>query len=269
MTPKQHWTDAEIAIVQGAYPAGGVVGAQAALTEAGHSRNYNQTKGICERLGLRVTGRHKHRKQASTEWIDAQIRREYATGRPRVKALARRLDREYGWVKWRCRELGVCRSKEPRWTPEEDALLEECLEKSQSATVIGKKFHRAGYPRSVNAIRQRVETLGLSWQRGFWTASEVGRALAVDASVVCRWIDKGWLKATAGRGPSSDDSPLLDRKMLWQVKPGDVRVFMLNHPHEWEHRKMRKEVLLDLLCGGERGLNAGGLSVVEAGRLAG
>jgi hypothetical protein len=204
-----------------------------------------------------MPNRALYRKQPSTEWIDATIRREYKNGRPNLKALARTLNREHGWVKWRASVLGCCRTHGKNWTTAEDALLERCLDKSMPITGIYVRFKAAGFQRSLGAIASHIDVRGLSVTRDFWTASDVARALAVDAHIVVRWLEDGKLRGRRGTGPSAETASADPRRLLWQVKPRDVRRFMIANPECWDHRKLRREVLVDLLAGDESGLSSG------------
>lgn len=248
-----HWSEAEEAVLREVYPHGGMRSVLARLPHL----TPNIVRRKVELLHLRMPNRAPKRKQPSTEWIDAAIRRNYKSGRPCLKVLAKTLGREYGWVKWRAAVLGLCRTKGKLWTAAEDALLERCLDKSMSITAIYKRFMRAGTKRSLSAIASRIEGRGLLFNREFWTANDVARALAVDSHEVARWLESGKLRGTRGPGPSATTAPADPRRLLWQVKPGEVRRFMIANPECWDHRKMRREVLIDLLAGGDSGLSTG------------
>lgn len=257
MRTRHAWTDAEIEALRETYPQGGIGAVLARLPHL----TPNSIRCKVEVLHLRMPHRAPHRKQPSTEWIDAALRREYKNGRPNLKALARTLGREHGWVKWRASVLGLCRTKSKAWTAAEDALLERCLDKSLPVTGIHSRFKRVGLQRSAAAIASRIDLRGLSVSRSWWTANDVARALAVDAHVVLRWLEAGKLTGKRGPGPSAETAPADPRRWLWQIKPGDVRKFMIAHPECWDHRKLRREVLIDLLAGGETGLSAGAWGV--------
>ena len=87
--PAQPWTDADLAYLRAHWPLGGWRVVKAYFTAQGRSSDAVGTKANL--LGLHVTGRKSYRKQGSTEWIDACLRREYASGRPKLKALARQV----------------------------------------------------------------------------------------------------------------------------------------------------------------------------------
>lgn len=263
----QRWTREELDLLSEHWPAGGY----RAVRELLPNRSYESILGKADSLKLRIPGR-TYRKQESSEWIDAAIKRAYQTGGVKLEPLARSLDRTVGWVKWRAREMGVTRPApvpRRRWTSEEDALLEDLMSRGYSVTVIQRKFKAAGFSRAIQALRNRAWYLELPWERDFWTATALAAAMAVDQKRVVQWIERGQLKGVQARGPSVDDLPKLERKMLWQIRLKDIRKFLIAYPHEWDHRKIAKEVLLDLLLGTEAGLNQCGFGIESARELAG
>jgi hypothetical protein len=270
MRNQKYWTAAEDAIMREHYPLGGTRRASEFLPERGKGAVASRASA----LGLHIIGRKNRDAVASSEWIDAAIRRAYQQGpsRGKVRALAKQIDRKPGWVIWRAQVLGVSRQSPgghgTPWTPEEDRVLEEGIEHGKSITSIQRYLKKAGYARSINSIAVRVQIAGLSWQNPQWTAHAISRALGSSENTVLRWLRSRKLAGAQQRGPSVDYKPPADL-MRWYVKPEALREFMLAHPHEWDHRKVPKELLLDILCGGPHGLNKGGLSVSEARELAG
>lgn len=250
------WNDAEIEVLRETYPLGGI---RAVLERLPHL-THNAVRRKVELLHLRMLNRAPYRKQSSNEWIDAAIQREYKNGLPNLQALAKTLGREYGWVKWRASVLGCCRTQGKTWTAwtmAEDALLDRCLDKSMPITGIRKRFLAAGFPRSLSAIASRISVRGLSVTRDFWTANDVAKALVVDLHSVLRWLSDGKLRGMRGTGPSAETVSTDPRRLLWQVKPRDVKKFMIAYPECWDHRKLKREVLIDLLAGEEYGLSSG------------
>jgi hypothetical protein len=247
---RRFWTDEEQALLQAHYPTGGTRATKVALMNAGYLRSIVSIREIARRLGVRIPGRAQWKKQNTRPELDEAIRHEYRNGRPNLKRLAERIGRPHGWVKVRAQEMGLTRVKEPPWAAEEEALVMELVESGKAVTTIHKALRRNGYQRSLGAIRSRVERLGLQWQREHWTALDVAKLLSVDGKTVTRWIELGWLKAKKGRGPSTADREIQDQtKQIWVIQPRSVRTFMLTHSGEWDHRRVRKEILLDILCG--------------------
>lgn len=251
------WTASDLAILRAEYPKGGYRAVQARLPD----RSETAIRGAANREQLHVAGR-TYVKQPATEWIDAAIARAYRESprAPDVAALAKRLGRTKGWVKWRAQELGVARrgfgaegAPGTPWTPDEDALLESLIERGLTISTIGKKLRAAGYRRSLSAVSCRVYILGLRFERDFLTASDVARLLNIDWSVVGGWIAAGHLRARRESGPSAVEPS----GKLWRIERTALRRFLIAHPRRWDHRRVRIEILLELLCGAtEAGVGA-------------
>ena len=251
----QLWTPAEIEILRREYPTGGSNAVRKFLPE----RCLRSIATKANKLQVKMPGRKSYQHQPASEWIDATLQRAYRTGKPDLKAVAKACNRTHGWVKWRAQCLGLCgrASGTPTgpWTPAEIALLDDCMEQSISITMIYQRFKAARHRRSLTAIRARIEKLSLGWNRDFWTATDVARAFGVENHRPVSWIQTKKLKAVLIRGLGHDDQPA--KETIWRIELPDVREFMLYSPECWDHRKMNKEVLLDLLCGGEHGLITG------------
>ena len=252
------WEAWELDALKEAWPRGAMKAAQAALPHRGE----NSLRGKANALHLVMAGRAAYRKQGSSEWIDAALRRAYRSSMPRLTKLAKELDRTPGWLKWRAGVLGIRRETGPYnrpWEQEEQRILEEGVEKGSPLSTIHKKLRMAGYSRSLTAIRSRIDKQGLGLSRSQWTANEVGQLLGVDSHSVSGWIQKGWLSAHRTVGPSAECWPdeIEERRKLYAITPAALRKFMRAYPRAWDHRRVRIEVLLDLLCGGDDGLTSG------------
>jgi hypothetical protein len=205
-------------------------------------------------LGLKVEGRKPAMAQPATEWIDAQIRRAYLNGRPRLKVLAKDTNRKIGWLKMRACWLGVTKS---RWKPEEDAIVRRIADEGASVKLILKALSDAGFKRTPGSVNRRVYHLGCCFRRDNWTAKDMADAFGVDDSVVVRWIRKGMLYATRQRGRSSRITKLLDENYAYDISFISVRKFMYEYPNEWDHRKMQKGIMLELLSPNAIGIFGG------------
>jgi len=257
-TVKQPWAEWELEALKAAWMEGGLAAAQQALPH----RSSGSLRGKAELLDVHVQGRKPYQKQPSSEWVDAAIRRAYRTPSPCLKQLSRELDRPVGWLKWRAGALGVRHLVERynrRWTEVENDILKEGVEAGYAASTLQQQLKMAGFKRSLSAVADQVRNLRLGWNRPWYTASEIGQLLGIESKSVAQWIAKGWLKATRGVGVSSplraDD--LEERRLQYQITVPALRKFLLAHPRAWDHRRVRIEVLLDLLCGGEHGLASG------------
>jgi hypothetical protein len=252
LTDYREWSTEETTLLCETWPQGGMRACRPLFPD----REYGSIKGKAEKLGLRVAGRAAHRAQGSTDWIDAQIRREYATGAPKVKALAKRLDRTYGWVKWRAGELGVRRAtgSEPymSWTPEEDAIIQRGLDDEKSVTQIQRRLRLAGHLRTGESIRRRVWLNYGGFNRAYYSPNETAQLFGVCYDQVMQWIKAGKLFARREPGISVTDGA----GMQYHIYPTSISKFMREHLTLWDHRKMRKEVLVDFLLGENAALGA-------------
>ena len=241
-----YWTRAELDLLSDAWAKGGLKAAREALP----GRSDDSLRGKAHSLGVTIAGRKKHERYKPSEFVDAAIRRAYLDGRPNLAELSKCVNRPRDWLKWRAGELGVRRQLAGGgavWTDMEDAIVTEGSDAGLSITAIQARLKRAGFGRSVGAVGCRVVALKIGFSRNWWSANEVGELFGIDAHVVVRWIQAGLLRATRKSG-NSNRSPTDERIKMHAIQPDDVRRFMIENPSAWDHRKMRKEVLLDMLC---------------------
>jgi hypothetical protein len=252
-THYQEWTPEQNAILIDAWKRGGLKTSQPLFPD----RTPGSLRGRANRLGLYVAGRNGYIRQPANDWIDAQIRREYATGAPKLKPLARRLSRTLGWVKWRAGELGLRNpaSTEPyaSWTAAEDAIIEGAIDDDASVRLMKKRLAAAGYRRSLESIRRRVWGLHGGFRRGYYTSGEVAALFGVDRDLVQKWINAGALIASRRPGQSMDAGRSSGARH-YKISPHAISRFMREHPTLWDHRKMRREALLEFLLGEHKAL---------------
>lgn len=241
------WTAAERDALFEAWPRGGIKAARVVLP----GRSDDSLKGKADALNLVIVGRKKYTRYEPSEFIDAAIKRAYLQGRPDLPALEKATGRPKGWLKYRAGVMGL-RSQavgrpECAWLAAEDAMIVAGQDQGLTVTTIHKRLRNAGHQRSLNAVSCRIQNLGLCFNRSWWTASQVAALLGMDVNSILRWIEKGWLTGTRKAGPSALVEPE-ERRKMWAISQQAVRDFMLRYPEKWDHRKVRKEVLLDLLC---------------------
>jgi excisionase family DNA binding protein len=250
--PRQEWDDAQDKLMRENWPKGGL----RAVRPLFPTRPDGSLQKRARTLGLKVDNRAPIRRQDSTDWIDAQIRREWAGGAPDIQALAKRIDRKYGWVKWRAGELGVRRSWETDnkdvWIEAEDRIVEHGINECWSITRIQRHLRAAGYRRSPCGIRNRVWQQHGGFSRSYYTAQETAVLFGVSKEVVYRWIETGKLRARRAPGVSVVQKP--ENGGFYHVSPDAVSTFMRQHVGAWDHRRMRKEVLMDFLIGHDKAL---------------
>lgn len=246
------WTEQETALILEHWPKGGLRVCRPLFPD----RNAGSIKNKASGLNLRIEGRAPIQRQPASEWIDAQIRRAYASGTPKLAALARRIDRKPGWIKWRANELGLRRSSgtEPNtlWTDAEDKIIESCIDRSLSLAAVQRHLRRAGHLRTLNAVRYRVWVRHGGFRRGHYTVREVSEIFGVSMFLVRSWIESGKLKAKKELGLSVDG--LSEKPGIFHIQPAAISRFMRANLSAWDHRKMRKEVLIDFLLGEKEAL---------------
>lgn len=249
---RKPWTAEEIAVVAERWPLGGYRACAPHLPD----RDHNRIRYMANRLGVKIVGRKVYEVRPMTEFIAAAIRREYATGTPNLAALGRRIDRNVGWIKHHADVLGVRRPHgtlphEP-WTTAEDAILTECLDRGVGVEQMRRRLLAVGCYRTRHAIRLRVWAVYGGFCREYYNGSEVAALFGIDCSVIRRWIREGKLRATRGPYPASEGEPAA--ASFYHVAPNAISAFMREYPTLWDHRKMRKEVLMDFLLGRDKAI---------------
>jgi len=99
----------------------------------------------------------------------------------------------------RCDVLGcecgchrVKRRQAPRlWTPGMDCALAEAVERGEHPRAIAARMHL-----SLDSIKWRIKTLGLSLREGWRSRQEVATVLGVSRRAVTRWMRDGSLRVT-------------------------------------------------------------------------
>lgn len=241
---RQPWTRAELDLMVEQWPKGGI----RVVAPLMPYRSHVSLRGKADYLGLNIEGRKRPEKYQPSEFIDAVIRRAYQTGAPNLTSLERATGRHRGWIKWRAAAMGLSVTQggnHAPWSAAENAMLQDGIDAGKSATAMHRALKLAGYHRSLSATASQIFKLGLSFTRDWWTANDVALMFAIDHKSIVRWLENGWLVATKERGPSAYKPA---SAMLWKIKPDAVRRFMLAYPEKWDHRRMNREILLDLLA---------------------
>ena len=241
---KRGLTDEEKAIVRERWPMGGVREVLKHIPDA----NPLQIQNYARWAKLFVIGRKPYGRIESTEFIDAAIRNHYEKPRVNLAKLERSIGRERTWIKNRAIMLGVANpSSTPNsfWTPEEEKLFDDCIEVGYAPRVVYRKFRKAGFRRTLGAIVSHFAVREISVQRDYMTATDVAKLFKFsDISSVVKWISSGKLKAKKVNG---DTSKGVKNAAIWKIKPEDLSKFMIANPELWNHKRMEKYVLLDLL----------------------
>lgn len=239
------WSEEEIALLREYWPQGGFLAVAPHLP----GRTRPATNNMALRLGIRAPMPVGCRGEASRHYlqddsVDAAIVAAYQA-RKSVKALAFKLGRPEGWVKYRALNLGVriARQRNPAWTDEELNILWE--RGGRSLATIQKSLARQGYQRSQHAIKTILHKRGIDTTPDNYTASEFSRLMGVCDHVVIGWIQKGWLKARKYQRLAIDN---VAPGRFW-ITPSAARAFIIESVAHINLGKCDKYWLVDLLDG--------------------
>lgn len=244
-----YWTiDNRVEALRDAWERGGIQEARPLFPD----QTDEQIRSAAQRYKILRHLHRSHQPQELTPFIEAALRCEYRDGRPDLKVLSARLNVRRGWLKCQAQRLGLTRpARGRRWVAAEDAILEAGIEAGVSPQTIARKLQKAGFNRGTASVIHRKETLCWRLSRNTLTVRDVAKLFGADHKSVLRWINKGWLSAKRGvafyaADPRESADP---ERQHWAISYGQLRNFMLRHFAEWDHRRMRKEILLDILIG--------------------
>lgn len=239
---QRYWTDSEIAIVRENYPTGG---ASACVAKLGPNRSARTVYQQAHKLGLEGPRKQRGKPREVhpiTPEIDETIRREWSLldGKKRgeVSDLADRLGLPRWFLSKRATKLGLTmpHKKEPPWTAAEIALMAKVpLHDPHKCADI---FREHGFRRSETAIVVKAKRLDLSRRatREEWSATRAAKVLGVDGKTMTRWILEWGLPATKRadkRLPQQGGSS-------WDIKPADLRRFVIDNLQHIDLRKVEK-----------------------------
>jgi len=246
---ERYWTPAELAAVREHFPKSG---AAACLPHLKPHRSIGTVYQQAHKMGLsapkKQAGKPRLQHHISPE-MDETIRREWALldgkRRGEVSELANRLGLERWVLSKRATKLGLTmpHKKEPPWTAAEIALMSKVpLHDPHKCADI---FREHGFHRSETAIVVKAKRLDLSRRdtRQEWSATKAARMLGVDGKTMTRWILEWNLPATKRadrRLPQQGGSS-------WDIKPGDLRRFIIDNLEHIDLRKVEKFAFVDLL----------------------
>lgn len=197
-----------------------------------------------------------------TAELDDLMRRTYDGRGETIDRLVQRTGFPRFAVRNRAQVLGLARSKEPRWTPEQDDWLRANVTR-RSWKAIAKQLGR-----TVCAVKLRAKRLSTSKTAGdeTFTGHAVAQILGTDDGKVRRWIAAGLLPATR-RGTERTGGRNGD---FYRITPNDLRTFILRYPQELDLRRVEgsgyKATFLDVVAGRTKnGTGAFGLDGMSRG----
>jgi hypothetical protein len=191
----------------------------------------------------------RRRKYRANDRIDAIIREVY---RRRLEENDRGATRwaqgKTGWPKFmiarRGAELGLARTKEPNWSPPELAVLEETSYLGVEA--VQKRLAKRGFARSRTAILLKRKRLKLTSRLDGYSGNALAELFGVDNHRIYRWIADGMLAAER-RGTNRSHKQGGD---TYWIRRQDVHAFVMQHPDEYDLRKVEKWWFLSLITEG-------------------
>jgi hypothetical protein len=195
------------------------------------------TTKLCPKC--RAKSRGRRRSPSNPHWTpeeDAKLREIYSTSSNRDigrKAREAFPNRPRWSIKRRAAVIGAAtvRRKEPRWTPEEDAFLNENAWMTPER--IGVLFRRRGFNRTITAISVRMKRFRVRAGIDGMTATGLAELLDVDIHLVSKWISNGWLRAERS-GTTGDNH---DR---WHISTSAIREFLVAHPEQYTLTKLER-----------------------------
>lgn len=182
------------------------------------------------------------------------IRRVYQTaaGKGQVKALARRFGYPREVITFYAQKQGwIARhgnAKEPPWSEKEMAILR--VNAHLHPRRIQIRLIKAGFSRTLGAIESKRQRMGFYTEHGMMSITQVALAFGVSYEVAKRWVQRGFLKATATGGQSGGLYP----GEVYLVSDKAIRDFILGYPNLVDLRKVNKEWFIDIVAGREDGV---------------
>ena len=188
------------------------------------------------------------RKYNWTAEQDEQLRLAYDAGHFKTGIL-KRLAQQWGVADWvpsyRAQQLGFSRVRESsgrHWSQAELAILDR--NQHLTSRVLSLRLRKAGFPRSTTAVRIKRLQQRCRERRGY-SASELSELMGVTPGTICKWIQRGLLKAkrrtdhNAG-GPNGGEHP-------WLIRSRAVKQFIVENTSAVHLGRCDKHWLVDLL----------------------
>lgn len=237
--PRIKYDQAEL---ESAYAAGGIDGVCQHFGIKKHNAEL-----LCIRRNVHIP--RGYQKVQPTEFMDKAIRKAYESNeQQQIQLLAERFKVHPGWIRMRAQILGCTVhkfKKEPKWTPEEDEIVEEL--QGYSILHIQKRLKYHGFQRSLGGIHCRIAKLKIdkSHTEGY-TANELSRLFGVEVHVILRWIKNNGLKAN--RANFRVALPIAE-PTNWMIRPVNIRRFIIENMALIDFHKLapNKEWFISLL----------------------
>lgn len=246
---RRNFTAEEDAVIRANYPGGGMAACHPKLPGRTISGIYQRAR----KLGLNryCQERTIYATPELTPELEADIRAAWPTlsGRGMTTDLAHRLKIPRRWLLSTALRLGLeipNRKKEPPWSEAENRLLAKIPLHDLDAAA--KAFRARGFRRTPTAIASQCRRLEISRRYAeAFSATRAAKVLGVDMSFIKRRCINGAIVATrrqTDRLPQQGGDP-------WDIKPADLRRFIVDHLDQVDIRKVDKFAFVALLTAKE------------------
>lgn len=115
---------------------------------------------------------------------------------------------------------------------------------------IALKLRQAGFRRSATAVHLKLKRTKLRQNTPYYSATGLAGLFGCDAHLVMRWIKSGYLKSKP-KGTKRTDAQGGD---IHLIHHRDVRRFVVEHPLEFDIRKVDQLWFVDLLTNNAAGI---------------
>jgi len=138
------------------------------------------------------------------------------------------------------RKMGLARTRDDFWTPEDLAYLQENYQRPSGKRASIKSIAKH-LGRTEAAVRLKAKRMKFRRAQGdTYTIRALADALGCDFHKVERWIRNGWLDAPVDKSRENGQHT---------IKPAEIRRFIITYPAEIDHRRADWIWLLDILVG--------------------
>jgi hypothetical protein len=135
-----------------------------------------------------------------------------------------------GYPKWTKPELAILHHPEYRTLP--DIKIKYVLEKNGFRRTVKGINKRRNIDKINREVDRDEETLG-------YTPTGLARCLGLHGSTILKFGRLGYLKMT----PQNKES----KQPIYRIKRSEIKRFLVNHIHLWDHRKVDQYWLIDIL----------------------
>ncbi len=157
-----------------------------------------------------------------------------------------------GVPRWRVKhwagELGLARRKEPNWTADDVAYLEQQLG-HRRVEAIAKHLGR-----TVTAVKLKSKRLGINQTSEGYTMRGLCLGLGVDHHKVEKWLAAGWLRGARRH----TERTVMQGGDTWYFSDQAIYELVRNHPNEIDPRRVEWIWLVDILTDPHRKVAAKG-----------